>query len=146
MVNKYKKVKLCPDDAFLRSINHMRLKACCNLRSACDIAYGFSWILEAHDASKGFPLQLESRAILNLRSFVIFDLKKKITLNYTDNYKKRSRPFGNMTLKIIRITYWDEIPSKILIWRKKYKFEDFSCWAVYLWKFYSIFYSNICKP
>ena len=56
--NDLKFVKVSPDDSIFRSIMSMRLKAWDKSRRACDIACGFSSVLEAHAASKGFPLSM----------------------------------------------------------------------------------------
>ena len=109
-------LNVSPDDAIFRSIKY-----------ACDLKYGlnyvfswklacaFSWILEAHMLHrKASSWQWESRAIFHLIGCVVIrllDYKKKKTLNYTENYVK-TRVFGNKTLKIVLITYWEEIPPK----------------------------------
>ena len=117
-----------------RSIYRMRLKACVKLRST----WSFSWILEAHAASKGFPLAMSITCDFSFRRLCwdqfFFESKKEITLNYTKNYKNEvlwKYDFKNYFYYILR---WDSVKNINL---KSFRAEQFC-----LGKFFSIFYSN----
>ena len=106
-------LKVRPDDSIFRSINRMRLIAYDYVAHATSHAILLEYSKRMLHL-KASRLHWESREIFHLKGcFVIRFLKFKNerTLNYTKNYKK-TRSFGNMTIKIILNTYRDEIPSK----------------------------------